>query len=213
MRWLIVGPYAPERGEGAAATVAAATEHLAAGDEVHVIAPRPSAAHEHRPLTGPRALLEVLRQVGPDMALWARIEPGVLLSRHPSRSGALVERALLSVLLRRARRSVLDVGDLALFPGGRAGALVFGPVDELIVHSVDQRDQLVASGARPGSVRLQSDPVPAPEAPESDLGGDVGLPAPPADWSALSAGEGRAAIEAAVAARALAAPVRRVRRR
>lgn len=206
MRWLIVGPYAPERGDGAAHTVAEATARLDAGDEVHVVSPRPSAAHEHRALTGPRALLGLLREVDPATGFWARVEPGVLLTRDPSRGRALVERLLLSGLLRRAGRAVLDVGDAALFPGGRAGRLVFEPVDEVVVHSPEHRDLLLAAGAKSDQVRLRSteragraQSAPAASQPRREV--------PPADWSDLVAGGGRAAIEAAVQRRAQEAPI------
>jgi hypothetical protein len=55
-RWLILGPYPPERGAGARAAAAFAAQRLAAGDDVTVISPRPTAAHEHAPLEGPAGI-------------------------------------------------------------------------------------------------------------------------------------------------------------
>lgn len=208
MRWLILGPYTPEQSPGAAATTAAAIARLDAGDDVHVVSPRPSAAHEHRPLQGWRALLLLARAARPDVAVWIRVEPGVLLTRTPSRVDSLLERMLLSYLLRRSAESVLDVGDVALFPGGRAGALVFGPVGELVVHDYAHSAALIAAGARPESVRLD-EPSAVVEVPEAPQVGDASeQPAVgPADFSNLGGDADRRAIEAAVAARAAEAPV------
>lgn len=213
MRWLIVGPYAPERGAGARWTTLAAVERIDAGDDVTVVSPRPSAAHRHQPLLGRRALLDLVREVGPDTALWARVEPGLLLTREPSRAQAIVERALLGLALRRAARSVLDVGDPGMFPGGRAGALVLGPVDELVVHSEEHRALLVASGAAPEKVVLRPEPDEAqPTAPAPAAAAEAETPArpvPPADFGDLPAGTDRERLEAAIRARVRAVEVSR----
>lgn len=212
MRWVIVGPYPPERGEGPVVTAAVAAAHLDAGDQVTVISPRPSAAHHHRELVGREALRRLHADVGPGDGFWARVEPGILLTRSPSRVEAILERVLLRRVLRRAGRSVLDVGDVALFPGGRAGALVFDSVDQLVVHDLAERDALVAAGASPHKVVLH-DEAPAPQHDEQGSGttpAEVVLEVPPpVELQALPADAGRAAIEAAVRRRAADAPLRR----
>lgn len=152
MRWLIVGSYPPERGTGAGIAAAFVAERLDAGDEVHVVSPRPSAAHEHRDLVGTDALRWLLRTAPAYDGVWIRIEAGIAFTREPSRWGALLERFLLGRVFRSVERSVLDAGDLSMLPGGRAGALVFGPASEVVAHSTADRDALVASGA--GRVRL-----------------------------------------------------------
>lgn len=149
MRWLIVGPYPPEQGSGPAAAAAAVSERLAAGDTVHAVSPRPSAAHAHLPLVGVRAmwgLAQLARREGAD-GLWLRVEPGILLQPTTDRRRALLERLALAALLRRFRTSVLDVGDVGLLPGGRAGRPVFAAATELVAHTDRVADTLMANGA------------------------------------------------------------------
>ena len=211
MRWVILGPYPPERGEGAALAAAEVARRLDAGDEVTVISPRPSAAHRHRPLVGPSALWSLHADVAGFDGLWARVEPGMLLTRDPSRPDALLERVLLRRLLRRVARSVLDVGDAVLFPGGRAGGLVFSAVSELIVHSAADEQRLLAGGAPRAKVTL----VPPMSVAGPSVGQAVSELLPPEDvpppdgLRGLQPGADRATIEAAVRARAAAAPLRR----
>ncbi len=168
MRWLIVGPYPPEQGSGPAAAAAVVAERLAAGDTVHAISPRPSAAHEHQPLAGVGAMWALARRaraLGVE-GLWLRVEPGVLLQPGTDRRRALLERAGLALLLRRFTTSVLDVGDVGLLPGGRAGRPVFAAASRLVAHSEAVAATLVANGAPPDKVTLLDDgPLAAPGAP------------------------------------------------
>lgn len=216
MRWLILGPYPPQAGEGSEVTAVAAAERLRDGDDVVVVSPLPTAAHDHGPLAGFRALWRVGRRVGTERALWARVESGVLLSHGASRIEALLERVLLAVVLRRAPHAVLDVGDVALFPGGRAGALVFAAVDELVVHSADARAHLVAAGASPAKLTLverRADGAP-PDAVEPSRPAVQPVEVPPPDvLRALPLGAARDDIERAIRARAAEAPVSRALRR
>ena len=103
MRWLIVGPYPPEQGSGPAAAGAMVAQRLAAGDTVHAVSPRPSAAHEHLPLGGVRAMwaLARLARVQRTTGLWLRVEPGILLQPGLDRRRGLAERVALVALLRR----------------------------------------------------------------------------------------------------------------
>ena len=148
VRWVIVGPFAPERGDGPDAAVAATAARLQAGDDVLTVAPRPSAAHRHQPLVGRSAWRRLAQLLEPGDGLWVRLEPGVLFTRTPGRVEALVERVGFRWAVRRCSRVVVDVGDVALLPGGRAGALAFAAIDELVAHSEADRQALLAAGAR-----------------------------------------------------------------
>lgn len=211
MRWLILGPYPPEQGLGARAAASAAAERIDAGHEVTVISPRPTAAHRHQALTGREALWALGSSLDADTAVWARVEPGVLLTRTTDRKAALVERLLLRRLLRRAGRSVIDVGDLDLFPGGRAGALVFGAVDQLVVHSSTDRQRLIEAGAPAHKLVVAEQSA----APALDAASQAAPPPsaheapcpPPERLRALGRGATRSEIEAAVRARAAEVPV------
>lgn len=219
MRWLILGPYPPEQGQGSRATAAAAAHAIDAGHDVTVISPRPTAAHRHQPLVGRSSLWALGSLLDAETTLWVRVEPGVLLSRTTDRRVALVERLLVRRLLRRAVRSVIDVGDIDVFPGGRAGALVFGSVDQLVVRSVADRDRLLAAGARPHTVvqadvateELGASEAVPPRSSDPDPGAP--LPPPPDRLARLAPGASRSEIEAVVRARAAEAPVRSAGRR
>jgi len=149
VRWLIVGPYPPEQGSGPAAAAAAVSERLAAGDSVHSVSPRPSAAHVHLPLVGVRAMWALAGLARSERAdgLWLRIEPGILLQATTDRRQALIERMALSALLRRFRTSILDVGDVGLLPGGRAGRPVFAAATRFVAHTEEVAAILIANGA------------------------------------------------------------------
>lgn len=203
MRWLIVGPYPPEQGSGAAAAAAVVAERLAAGDTVHAVSPRPSAAHTHRPLSGLRAMrdLAVLARRERASGLWVRIEPGILLRPGTARLQTLVERAALALLLRRFERRVVDVGDVGLLPGGRAGRPVFAAATQLVAHDEATEATLIANGA-PSSkvVRLEADQPPAMSATTPEPTGPVAYPEPAV---LRDLAPSRLAIEAAVQARAV----------
>jgi hypothetical protein len=204
-RWLILGPYPPERGAGARAAAAFAAQRLRAGDDVVVVSPRPTAAHHHAPLEGPagiRLAWSRARAVGAD-GLWVRVEHGILLRRGVSRPVALRDRALLRLLMRSVGEVVLDVGDTGLMPGGRAGAVVTGGASRLVVHDDGALANLLANGVPRERIDLEPlDSEPAAHAPRP-------APTPPAARRAqVPPPEGlrdlppdRAAIEAAVRAR------------
>jgi hypothetical protein len=202
VRWLIVGPYVPEQGPGAAAAATAVAERLAVGDTVHVVSPRPTAAHAHLPLGGVRAMWALAKVARAERAdgIWVRIEPGILLQPGTGRRQALTERLALSVLLGRFTTSVLDVGDVGLLPGGRAGKPVFAAATRFETHSERDTATLIANGAPAAKVtQLEAGRAPASTAAPGPPVGAVAYPPPdvlrdlPAD---------RTAIESAVRARA-----------
>lgn len=204
MRWLIVGPYPPELGSGAAAAEAAVRERIAGGDGVHAVSPRPSAAHVHLPLEGVQAmwaLAGIARAQGAG-GLWLRVEPGILLRSGTDRRQALVERIALGLLLRRFEVSVLDVGDVGLLPGGRAGRPVFGAASRFVTHTPQAAATLIANGAPADKVTelatTTADRQPA--GPAQQVVGPVDYPEPAVLRDLTGT---RAAIEAAVRARAV----------
>ena len=206
MRWLIVGPYPPERGSGAEAAAAFVADRLGAGDTVHAVSPRPTAAHVHEELDGlqgVRTIWRIARQQRAD-GLWLRVESGMVLRAATGRRRSLVERAALALLLRRFETTVLDVGDVGLLPGGRAGRPVLAAASRFVVHRERDGAILVANGVPVGRIEHRSSPEDAP-ARSSVAGGPAAEPAPadyPPPTALVSLPADRAAIEAAVRARA-----------
>jgi hypothetical protein len=202
-RWLVVGPYPPEQGAGAEAARAFVQERVVAGEHVHVVSPRPTAAHQHVPLAsfeGLRALWSVARAQGAD-GIWWRVEPGILLRPGTDRRRGLAERAALVLFLRRFGHRIFDVGDVGLLPGGRTGRPVLRMATELVAHRAADADALVVHGAPPERVTraVAVDPAAADR---------VRAPArttppayPPADGLRALPPE-RHALEAAIRARA-----------
>src|SRR3546814_19508755 len=121
VRWLIVGPYVPERGSGPDAAAAFVAERLAAGDTVHVVSPRPTAAHVHHALdglAGIQALWQIARAQSCD-GLWLRVESGLVLHAHTDSRRALVALALPAILPRRLHQPILDLATVCTLPRPR----------------------------------------------------------------------------------------------
>jgi hypothetical protein len=205
-RWLIVGPYPPERGSGAEAAAEFVAERLAAGDTVHAVSPRPTAAHVHHDLDGLRGL-RTLWQIARQQrakALWLRVEPGIVLRNGVDRRRALIERVVLALLLRRFETTVLDVGDIGLLPGGRAGRPVLVAASRFVAHREQDAAALIANGAAEDRIEKRFTAGKADRAmPLTDAPAIETAPADyPAPTALLDLPADRSAIEAAVRHRA-----------
>ena len=201
MRWLIIAPYPPEQGAGAAAAAGFVADRLAAGDTVHAVSPRPTAAHEHHLLDGlggVRALWQIARAQHAD-GLWWRVEPGILLRHTVDRRRALLERAALALVLRRFDTTILDVGDVGLLPGGRAGRPVLAAGTRFVVHAPKDADVLVANGAAADRIQQVGAVAAVPEPAGTGDAPDPVYP-PPTGMRELTGS--RETIEAAVRGRA-----------
>ncbi|MGH9276319.1 MAG: hypothetical protein ACRDZU_16865, partial [Acidimicrobiales bacterium] len=108
-----------------------------------------SAAHLHLPMDGVRAMWTLARLARTERAdaLWLRVEPGILLQPGTDRRQTLLTRMALAMLLRRFETSVLDVGDVGLLPGGRAGRPVFAAATRFVTHAEAATATLIANGA------------------------------------------------------------------
>lgn len=153
--WVVVGPYPPSADPGAGAALEAARQRLRAGHRVRVISPVPTAAAEHAHLLGRPGLHTIHRACQGAAGLWLRLQPGIGPTPGASRLEALAERARLARVLRSVPESVVDVGDVRLLPGGRAGRLVLDAASRFVVDDQATRDVLVANGADPGKVQVR----------------------------------------------------------
>lgn len=125
-RCLVAGSYPPVPGEPAAATVAAVRRAWAAGCEVVVASPRPSAA--------PEVLLRLGKALGPELSRLRQvhscgevvlcIEPGWPFVATLSAAGKRATGRCLANALLGARRAELVIsGEVAQWPPGTAASL------------------------------------------------------------------------------------------
>lgn len=161
-RALVAGSYPPVPGAPAAATVAAVRRAWAAGLEVVVVSPRPSAAPYVIPLAGAavgRELAKLRLAYACDEAVlclepgWpfggrARQLPGTgsgTTARRSGRNAGRTARALAAALSGFARAELVVTGDLGVSPGVLA---LLWPAVELVTASSDAvATQLRAGGA------------------------------------------------------------------
>ncbi len=155
----MAGSYPPVPGGPSSATLAAARRELSDGAEVVVVSPRPSAAHFHFTMTGPRAALMLYllgRRVRADELVLC-MEPGVPFGPGVSGVRARLEAALLGASLRRFRRvSLLVCGELAVDQSVLRG---LWPVAQQIVVGSEKEMELATEvlGAPRGSVVVKPD--------------------------------------------------------
>ncbi len=207
MRWLIIGPYPPSIDPAASVTRSVVVEHLVAGDEARVVSPEPSAAHETASIGGAGSLCRVLLRGRGYDGVWVHIGRGVGLSAQPGRLRALAERAALAAVLRAAEPVIVHVGDVDLFPGGRAGQFVLRSGATFECGDEDARRTLVERGAPADAVRVRPGAWPTSAhgiAPASDGSGEP-TPADVPEPAPLPSGADRASLEQWIRDRAAAA--------
>jgi hypothetical protein len=198
-RVVVYGEYPPFPTPGAAATLAAVRNLLAAGREVEVVSPQPSAAHHHADPGNTRGAAKLALLVG-GAELVARMDPGIL---GPSGGrGPAAARAATGLAVRRARTATIYLSPLTAPPARKWVQAILGPAARVVVASREDADQLRAVGLDEAKLSVadeawwldrasqQPDPLDASESP-------TGRPA----WS-LPAGASREAVEDEVRRRA-----------
>ncbi|HSL58804.1 MAG TPA: glycosyltransferase, partial [Acidimicrobiales bacterium] len=160
-RILMVTPYPPIRDGIGAYAVQQVQRLRAAGHDVEVLSPQPSAAHHHLDLRSPRGPLALAKRV--------RGYDRVIVQYHPdlfspptagSRARARAAAGLL-VAFRSARRVEVVLhevdydGARRLRPDALVARLLWRSVDQLGVHTEAERQRLVAAfGLAPDRVTL-----------------------------------------------------------
>ena len=157
-RTLVAGSYPPVPGAASAATLAAVRAELAAGAEVEVVSPRPSAAHHTASLHGAAGALALYRWGSRMQAdsLVLCVEPGVPFVARTAPWRARLDARALRLALRRFRRVVLLVpAGLPDADGPAAGlARALWARAEVVAVPDDATRAAVArvGGVRPASV-------------------------------------------------------------
>jgi hypothetical protein len=104
-RTVIYGPYPPIPGASATATLEHVRRLLAAGTEVRVISPTPSAAHEHADLRRPMEAWRFARQASGAAQLTIHLDAGLIASAGHRQE--LPARLALAVAVRSAGHSTV----------------------------------------------------------------------------------------------------------
>lgn len=205
-RVVVAGPYPTMPGPEAAATFALVRRLVAAGDDVTVISPQPSAAHHHADPGGPRGAARLAQLVRGAEVLHLRLDATALAAGSDARS-LFPGRLALRTALQRVGRAEVRLDRVPHTVSRRWANLVLGPAARVLVASDGERAALVTAGVDAAKVEVVPEPAPAERAPRRA----VGAPAP-APATGLSAAElqalvrRRAADDRALHRKASAAP-------
>lgn len=162
-RVVVAGPYPTMQGPEAAATFALVRALVAAGDDVTVVSPAPSAAHHHLDVVGARGALRLARlATGADRLVVRLDAQAVGASSDPPR--ALPGRLALGLALGRAARAEVHLDRVPATLSRRWVSLVLSPADRIVVGSGPEGEALVAAGVDPARVAVE-DAAPATTAP------------------------------------------------
>lgn len=156
MRILMVSPYAPHRDGIAAYALQQVAALRAAGNDVEVLSPTPSAAHHHLDLLSPSGVLALARRARGYDKLIIQFHPEVFYANVVTRRQHAAMSLALLAAVRAARRSEVFVHEIDYRIGrrrwidGLAARRLWKSVDRMFVHTELERDDLIqAFGLRP----------------------------------------------------------------
>jgi hypothetical protein len=163
-RTVIYGPYPPIPGAGATATLEHVRRLLASGNEVRVISPTPSAAHEYADLRRPKEAWRFARKASGAAQLTVHLDAGLVASAGHRQE--LPARLALAVAVRSAGRSTvyLPRGDGRLSAGW--ARLVVDAADEVLAEVEEVPDD--AGSADPPAAALDWNLGPQPTRDEME---------------------------------------------
>ena len=161
MRILMVTPYPPRRDGIASYAVQEVKALRAAGHDVEVLSPGPSAAHYHLDLRGPRGPLALAKRVRAYDRVIIQFHPDVFYPHPASERVRLAVTAGLHLTVLMARRIDVRVHEVN-YDWGRDGSRharafrsLWRRVDEVTVHTAEEQAALAeAFDVSPASVRV-----------------------------------------------------------
>jgi glycosyltransferase involved in cell wall biosynthesis len=161
MRILMVTPYPPARDGIASYAVQEVKVLRAAGHDVEVLSPGPSAAHHHLALRGPRGPLALAKRVRGYDRVVVQFHPDVFYPHPLSGRDRLEVTAGLHLAFLLSRRVEIRVHEVN-YDWGRDGSrharlfrALWQRVDEVTVHTEDERSAFSAAfDVAPSSVRV-----------------------------------------------------------
>jgi hypothetical protein len=197
-RVVVYGEYPPFPTPGAAATLATVRNLLAAGREIEVVSPQPSAAHHHADPGNPRGAARLARLVG-GAELVARLDPGIL--GHSGGRGPAAARAATGLAVRRARSATVYLSPLTAPPAGKWVRAILGPAERVIVASREDADALRSAGLDDAKLSIADESWWLPPAGGAGSGDGSESSTGRTAWT-VPAGASREAVEAEVRRRA-----------
>jgi hypothetical protein len=196
-RVVVYGDYPPFPTPGAAATLATVRNLLAAGREIEVVSPQPSAAHHHADPGNPRGAAKLALLVG-GAELVARLDPGIL--GQSGCRGPAAARAATGLAVRRARSATIYLSPLTAPPAGKWVRAILGPAERVIVASREDADRLRTAGLDEAKLAVAEEAWWLPPSDDRRDDGSESSTGRPA-WT-VPAGANREAVEAEVRRRA-----------
>ncbi len=161
MKTLMVTPYAPWRDGIANYALQEVALMRAAGEEVDVCSPQPSAAHFHLDLRSRRGPLALAKRVRAYDRVIVQFHPDVFLSPGMTPGRVIEQLAGLRIAARFARRFEVRIHEVDYARGRRgdreskAWARLWNQVDEIVMHTEVERDRFIdAFGVDPSRVSL-----------------------------------------------------------
>lgn len=156
---LMVSSYPPSR-DGIAAYGAQQVRALrAAGEDVEVLSPGPSAAHHHLNLLGPRGALALAKRVHKYDKVIVQFHPDYFYPLPCTYAQRIATSLALFAAFRRARSVEVVVHEIDYRHGkgliGVANRRLWRSVEQIKVHTEQQRDEFSAAfGVRPGRIAV-----------------------------------------------------------
>ena len=196
---IVYGEYPPFSTPGATATLASVRSLLAAGREIEVASPRPSAAHHHADAGNPKGAAKLAMIVG-GAEFVARLDPGIL--RHTRGAGPVAARAALALAVRRARSTTVYFPPLTTAPAGKWVRSILGPAERVVVASQEDADRLRAGGLDGSKLSISPEAWWLPPGAAVEASGTGVPPSSAGDGWGLPDGASREALESEVRLRA-----------
>lgn len=157
-RVIVAGPYPTMPGPESAATFALVRDLMAAGDDVTVVSPAPSAAHHHADPGGPRGAARLARFVGGADLLHLRLDAAALGASVES-PRLLPGRIALNGVLRRAAESEVRLDRVPGNVSPQWASLVVGKAARVLVEDHAAEGALVLAGVPADRIVVAPEPA------------------------------------------------------
>ena len=163
---VVAAPYPTMPGPESAATFAMVRELVAAGNEVTVVSPAPSAAHHHADPGGPRGAARLARFLGGADLLHLRLDAAALAASVES-PRLLPGRIALHGVLRRAAESEVRLDRVPADVSRRWASLVLGQATRVLVEDHAAAGALARAGVPGDRVVVSPETAFAEDGPQT----------------------------------------------